>query len=387
MKKYILLITALFCFTINAQTVISNAVYNTLTETEILALTGKTPGDTYTSTDTNLVYTIAANGTAFLDENKDVVYVTTNNSLTENEPAHTITQASGITTIDARASKYQGLEVGGSNGVHRYTFQGQKNTVDLLGSTTPATLNAGTNVNISSGVVSKNITGNTWNASAYSTESFDPNVMDFAVTVEVESTTGTIREMIGLDDNPTQNNSYTSLDFAISQVNNYFYSRVYENGAATVIPNYTTFYFQVGDKIGVKCINGYVTYFVLRGTTVTDIYTSLKKATTPLYFKTALNRGNASSGASAVGNIEFYTSQKIDTYSLSIEGNSISSISDNDKDNLKNNAGIEFLSGSTYSLFDFTRTNSIRFGNGLLPIDLTHVYRGLDNNIQTTITF
>ena len=59
---------------------------------------------------------------------------------------------------------------------------------------------------------------------------FDPLTENFAVSWLVESITGTIREMGGLDDIAQQNNFYSSIAYAVYQVNNYFYSYVYEKG-------------------------------------------------------------------------------------------------------------------------------------------------------------
>mgnify|MGYP000630961562 CR=1 FL=1 len=386
MKKIFTITLLLISLTVLSQVRTQN-VRNGLTDSEIRALTGVNVGDLYTSTDTNKVFKVAADGIAYEYTDKEVVYVANEKVITESEPIHTITQNLGITTIDSRTSKYNGLEVGGSNGKHKYTFTGLKNTVDVLGTATDANLVAGLNTDLVNGVASKNIAGNTWNSSVYSQESFDPNVLDFAVTVEIESITGTIKEMFGLDDNPTQNNSYSSIEYAVYQVNSYFYSYIYEKGQSKKIDGYTTFYFQVGDYVGVKCVNGIVSYFVLRSGVETIITTSKVVATTPLYFKAAFNRGNTSSGASVLGGVKFYTAQRQDTFSINIEGNATDLISETDKETLKDNAGVEMLTGSTYSKLDFNRSTTQRFNNGLYPLDLSHIYIGLEKVKTTQITF
>ena len=72
----------------------------------------------------------------------------------------------------------------------------------------------------------------------------------------------------------------------------------------------------IAERLGIKVINQIVTYFVLRGSTVYDIYTSNSKATTPLQFKGAFNRGNTSSGASRMGGVAIHTETEIDNFKV-----------------------------------------------------------------------
>lgn len=353
-----------------------------LTEAKVLALTNQNTGDTFVSTDTNKVFTIDENGFPFEDTKKDVIFVNDETITSDVVPLSIAT----ANRIDSRASKFQGIATGSTGGIHKYNFVTEANTVDLLGATTPATILLGTNVTLlAPDSYEKSITGNTWNSYIYSQESFDPTTTDFAVSWLVENVgldgddgvTGTIREMGGLDNNPTQNGSYSSIEFAIYQVNNYFYSRVYEGGAAIIIPNYTTFYFQIGDRMGVKCIDGVVSYFVIRGTTETVIYTSLKKATEPLFFKAAFNRGDGSSGHSELGGVVFHVAQKKVIHSVEILGESTADITDEDKEKLKT-VGIENVNGK-YSDILFDRSNGSRFNNSGTPynLDYSHSYFGV----------
>lgn len=388
MKKIIsilLLITTLNSFSQTAKIV---SVRNGFTDLEITAMSGKTIGDTYVSSDTQSIYTVGTDGIPFLDENKEVIYVNSNSSNVAIEPILENSLTGGIYRLDARNSKENGVEVGGTTGKHSYTFTGNKNVVDLGTYNINSTLIAGNNVDLVNGVGSKNITGNTWNSYIYSTESFNPLTEDFAVSWEIESVDGTIREMGGLDDNPTANQPYSSIDYAIYQVNNYFYSRVYEKGRAILIPDYTTFYFNVGDRAGIRCENGYVTYFVDRGGVITDIYTSTKKATVTLYFKAAFNRGNDASGASVLGNVKFATGLKELSYSVTIRGNSSDDLSNEDIEKLKD-IGIDSQSSSKYSDIKYTRNNTARFTNGTIPfpIEVLHTFTGQQTQNIINLTY
>lgn len=279
-----------------------------------------------------------------------------------------------IRRLDARESVYNDQAVGAVDGRHYWVLQRKSNTVDLFGTTQPISIVAGAKVDVNGVEVEKNVTGNSWNASFYSGQAFDPTAEDFAISWLVEDVTGTIREMGGLDNNPSQNNSYSSMEFAIYQVNNYFYSRVYESGAAIVMPNYTTFYLQIGDRLGIKCINQVVKYFVIRDGVETVIYTSAKKATEPLYFKGAFNRGNASSGHSNIGAVEWHVGKTTTNNTAVVSGNSTDTLEprhliEGDK------IGVDFNPTSKYSDLTYTPLSSDKFkdGNGTpYPLDYTH---------------
>lgn len=312
----------------------------------------------------------------------------TGNMQTESEPIHVISSNNGIINIDSRGSMYNGIEVGGTSGFHKYIFQGFKNTVDILASSSPLTLNIGAraaSVLTSPGSFEKDGTGNSWNSYIYSTESFNPSELDFAFSWLVESVTGTIREMGGMDNNPNQNQSYTSLESAIYQVNNYFYSRVYESGAAKVIPNYSTFYLQVGDRLGLGSIDGIVFYFVIRNEIIIEIYKSDVKLTEPMFFKAALNRGDGSSGESLIGDVKVHLSTKKTGFGVSIEGNSSDEITPLHIQTLLDEAGVNVLPGSTYGNLNITRQPFEKYEN--LSIDVTHTFVGNYKSINSELVF
>lgn len=293
--------------------------------------------------------------------------------------------AGAIHTLDATASKAQGVVSGAFQGRHRYEIAGQVNTVDLLGETTPIAIIAGANVTVNGVEVEKSNTGNSWNSSFYSTLAFDPNVEDFAVSWLIEETTGTIREMAGLDDSPSQNNSYSSIEYAVYQVNGYFYSRVYEGGTAILIPGYSTFYFQMGDRVGVKCIDGFVTYFVIRAGVETKIYTSTKRATVPLYFKGAFNRGDGSSGHSNIGSVKWHTAKKTVGKTVHVEGGAADLVSDADTEKLAQ-IGMDVQSGATYGVLTFARNASSKFDDAGTPFDLAVSHAYLASFAETSLT-
>lgn len=289
----------------------------------------------------------------------------------------TLSELNGVYKIDTRDSEYGGSAQGATAGKHEYTFTANRNVLDVSGQTSPITIVAGGKVTVNGVEVEKSATGAVWDASFYSQQAFDPNVQDFAVSWLIESTTGTIREMGGLDNDPTVSDSFQSIEFAAFQVNNYFYSRIYESGAAIVIPNYATFYFQVGDRCGVKCIDGKVTYFVLRGNVEHEIYTSTKTASAPLYFKAALNRGSDQSGHSKVGSVEWHSETIINSKTIKISGGAEDVVSDAHIKELAS-LGMIVQDGSIYSDIRYTRNEASKFtDNGTpFPIDITHAYSG-----------
>lgn len=295
-----------------------------------------------------------------------------------------ITNNSPQYNVDASKSTHKCKEVGGVSGFHRWFLSGNRNTVDVLASGTPITMIANANVTINGNNFEKSITGNSWNSSGYSQESFDPLNQDFAFTWAVESITGTIREMGGLDNNPTQNNSYTSLEHAIYQVSGNFYNRVYETGAQKVT-NMGNIPLSVGDRLGIRVETCKVTYFILRGSIITDVYVSEKELSVPVQFKTSLNRGTSSSGASVLGDIQYHTVTKPESFFLQFDGYATDLISDEDKERIKKEAGLTLQSGSTYSNWQFERDSIDRFSNQ--NIDIKHVYIGDYNTSMETVNF
>lgn len=284
------------------------------------------------------------------------------------------TVEAGIYHLDARKSKYNDIEIGGVDGRHYWLLQRMSNTVDLLGVKQNINIIPGLNVTVNGLDVEKSNTGNSWNASFYSGQSFNPMIENFAVSWLIETVTGTVREMGGLDGDPAQNNSYTSMEYAVYQVNNYFNTSVYESGAAVAIPSSSRFILQVGDRIGLKCVNNNISYFVLRNGVETIIYTSLKKATSLLYFKGAFNRGSTSSGHSSIGSVVWHTSKKVVNTLIELSGNSADTLSAEHVE-LGNKIGINLDANSKYSDLIYTPVVDARYADDagdLYPVGVTH---------------
>lgn len=272
--------------------------------------------------------------------------------------------------IDAQASTWNDSDSGGSLGRHTYLFSGLKHKLDMNAGSDNLTLIAGANATLNSDGGEKSIVGGSWNSYFYSQESFDPST-DFAITWDVTSTAGTIRQMIGLDDAPTANASYSSIDFAIYQVNATFYYVVYEKGRSQVTGKGSVTVADT-DEFGIRCEEGMVTYFIQSGSTITDIYTSLNKATKPLFFKAAMNRGTDLSGHSVVSGCKSYTGTTAETVATRISGLATETINDDDANSLLT-LGILPAANTTYSDFNFTRPVSTRFPAGL-NLNYNHTY-------------
>ena len=297
------------------------------------------------------------------------------------------TYHNGLARLDARASSHNGVETGGAQGRHAWLFSTEYDSVDVLGERSAIDIVANANVTVNDVEVEKSNTGNSWNSSFYSAQSFNPIIEDFAVSWLVEDVTGTIREMGGLDDKPDQNNSYTSIDYAVYQVNNYFYSRVYEKGIQAAIPNYSNFYFQVGDRIGIKCVNRIISYFVIRNGAEIIIYTSKEKASVPLFFKAAFNRGAGSSGHSNIGNVEWHTAKVHSSYTVKIEGYANEVVSNEDIERLRN-VGIDINIGATYCDLQWSKLSIEKFGGpNPFPLDYTHSYIGAVSQVTGQLAY
>ena len=296
-------------------------------------------------------------------------------ALSSNVSVVNASEVGGAYTLDATGSIENGVVKGGLSGFHRYAFTRNLNTVDIGGARTPINIVAGGNVTVNGVDVEKNVANNAWNASFYSAQAFDPLLEDFAVSWLVESVTGTIREMGGLDDNPSANNSYNSIDYAAYQVNNYFNTTVYEKGASTAMPGYVRHYFQVGDRIGVKCIDGVVTYFTTRAGVEKEFYTSAKRATVPLYFKGAFSRTSAE--GHVMGGVEWHSAKIASPSTVHLSGASADIISDADKESLVK-IGLVIASGSTYSkpVFSLIDSDKYKDSGAQYPLSLTHGYAG-----------
>ena len=366
------------------------------TEAEILALTSQMEGLLFVASDTWITYEINNLWTPEVSK-KHIIYITKEGNTWVSKSILETSSNWNIHRINATKSLLNGEEMWWMQGKHFYSISSNITTVDLLGSTTPATIVAGSNAEFVNGYWEKNIAGNAWNSYIYSQESFNPLEEDFAVTIEVEDDPdgdgesglqGTVREMFGFDDNPTQNQSYTSWENFVYQVNNYFYSRVYEKWVATLMDWYSTFYFQVWDKVWVKCIDGYVTYFVLRWGVETEIFASNKRAIAPLFFKASFNRWVWSTGHSRMWNIEWYRSDKQKNTTIQIQGESTEIISDSDKW-LCESIWIEIQAGATYSDIKYIRKSGEKYEDGVNPYntEVTHWYVGSYAQSSETIIY
>jgi len=295
-------------------------------------------------------------------------------------------QAGNTILLDAAQSTYEGEPKGLTQGAHYWAFATSKNLLDIAAASSPITLEAGNNVIVSGVDATKSNSGNSWNSSFRSQQSKDPSTENFAVSWLVESVTGTVREMGGLDDNPDQNSSYSSIEYAIYQVNGNIYSRVYEGGAAIVIPGYQNIALQVGDRLGISVELGIVSYFHMRGDTVTIFYTSTKKANSPLFFKGALNRGAGSSGHSVMGDVTWHEGQMQVPALAQVSGFAGQGLSDQDLAALKG-IGLDVQGGSTYAQISALRSASSAFLDGAdyFPISVDHGYCGQYSQSQAQL--
>lgn len=291
--------------------------------------------------------------------------------------------------VDATLSEWNGDAVGGTLGSHYYSIEVLKSTLDITAGDTPVPTTAGLNVDFDGTYYKKNISGNAWNSWFKSTNPIiDPATENAAVTWEVEGDhdsdgadgdDGTIREMGGLDNNPDQNQSYSSIDFALYQVNgNLIY--IYESGA---YKNSYTVPMDPGDRLGVKVEQGVVSYFHLRGTTETVVHVSDTVATDPLYFKGTLNRGNASSGASVMGDVRKHNTLIPTVVTETITGGAASAISSVDQEKLVN-LGLTILPGSTYGQWTADKLTSSIFPSGTV-YEIIHSYFVMSNQTNGTI--
>lgn len=285
--------------------------------------------------------------------------------------------------INSTTSTWNDNVTGGAIGLHSYIFTGKKEELDITSESLPLTLIAGNNVEVNNDGYQKNVAGGSWNSSFYSQESFNPNDQDFAISWLVESTSGTIREMCGLAANPSINDSYSSIDYAVYQVNATFYYVVYESGRSSVTGSGSVAV-AVGDRIGIKVIDNKVTYYIQKGDEITDIYTSLKDAKAPLFFKAALNRGTDLSGHSVVTNCQYHTNTKTVIKTTDISGLANESITSDDADRLAK-LGIIPEEGTLYSNINFTKPVSTRFPSNT-ELTYNHIYSVNDAQDIQTVT-
>lgn len=316
---------------------------------------------------------------------------TTNNPTNESEdefmplavPKSVFSETNGNYSLNSTSSTWNDNVTGGAVGRHDYIFTAEKQELDISSESLPLTLIAKDNVQASGDGFAKTSTGAVWNSSFHSEESFDPNEQDFAISWLVEATGGTIREMCGLCSNPDSSNSYSILDYAVYQVNNTFYTVVYQKGKSQSTGKGSV-RVNVGDRIGIKVIDNTVTYFIQSGDEFTDIYTSLIKATKPLHFKAALNRGPELSGASVVTGCQYHANTVTALKTVSISGLATESISEDDAYRLSK-IGITPAEETLYSNINFTRQASTRFPANS-SITYNHTYSVNDAQDIQTIT-
>lgn len=354
--------------------------YTWYTETEIQVLTNATPWDLYEASDSSVVYKIQSDGTAALRGSEVLVIARNNGGVSESVLA--MSAASWINTIDATQSTLHWAAAGASQGLHLYSITSMTNDVDLSAPTVDATLIAWDNVTIVGEDVEKSIATNWFNASFYSWESYNPNEQNFAVSYAVESVTGTIREFWGIDDNPSANESYTSMEYAVYQINNYI--RIYESNVGQTIPE-GNFIVAVWDRIGFKVQRGIVTVFVLRGWAVVLEHVCAKKATSPMFFKWALNRWDGQSGDSLMGDVNRHTGTQASTLTAQVFWNAAAALSPDDVERLEN-IGMDVQAWSTYSLINYIRKDTPMYDDWGAPYDLDIIHSYSWNSWQSSDT-
>lgn len=308
----------------------------------------------------------------------------TTSVLTYSKPSATSMQ------FDGRASTYNNTEVGALQGTHTYLFNTLRNYLDPNAVGVPVPLTAGANVTFDGvDTFTKSIAGNSWNSWFQSTDAIvNPVAEDIKITWLIEDdfdndgddgTTGTIREMAGLDDNPSANASYSSIDYAIYQVNAttvYIYERGSNKGSFARPMN-------VNDRLGIKVESGVVTYIhVSAAGYETEIFTSEKRATNVLFFKGAINRGVGQSGHGSIGGVLKHSDTIQIPVTAKIVGTAQAVIHPTDIERLTE-VGLEVVPSSVYSLVSANQVVSDRFPAGT-TYDVTH---GFSMTLsQTTIT-
>lgn len=354
----------------------ANVFYN-LTDAQAQAVTGGNAGDLYYASDTAFKYKIGDTGLPSLEEDLELVYVLPNGDSPEQSTSETVKSVAGQwTTLDHSTSKSNGVESGSVVGLHFTQFNRVKNMLDKHTAGVSATTVVGTNVTETteggSKFYTKNVSGNVWNAYMRSTDGFDADIEDGMVSFAIEADAGTIREMAGLAKNPTANASYSSIDYAIYQVNDDFYSYVYESGAGTKT-GVANFDVNTGDRFYIACERGVVTYGVIRDGTneLFPIYQSAKPASGQYYFKAALNRGTGSSGHSKVGDVKWHKATTPEPYSVNITGSASAPISETHKDNLAT-VGIVVSDTATYDMLSIVQDGDYRCTGE--PVTYAHSY-------------
>lgn len=303
-------------------------------------------------------------------------------AISEVNPELTISKSGAIYRLDARSSMGN---LGAVTGLHTYILSGEKQTVDMS-IQTPAVLQAGItagNVIVTGDDVSKNIVGNSWNSAASSVNGYDTSVQDFACTWLIETITGTVREMAGITTTPNTNDSYTATAFAFYQVNNYV--MLYESGTQLKVDGNANFgYIAEGDRIGIRIVDGSVEYIQMVGgnpANIVVLHTSSNTANGVYYFDCSLNRGNTSSGASVIEDVAWHVNTKQTNFTIKINGEATTDITEEHKTNLKNIAGILIEPGTKYSDVYYTRAGS----KYAFDMDIIYYYSPATNALLNTI--
>ena len=289
----------------------------------------------------------------------------------------------GVTELNASQSVLQGTTAGGVNGLHTWRLSRSFETVSPAGTSTPLTLVAvdPATVNVSGDDAEKSVSGNTWNAAAYSQEAFDPSEIDFMLLAQVEATTGTIREMVGGTSDPAANSSFNSQDYALYQINNGAGDQIYENGRFTPSGNPRT-PLNIGDLIGIRAKRGVVDYVIVRGGAVVSLFTSQNAAELPLHFRAALNRGDGSSGESRIENAQVFIGGATETETVQFSGRAGALVSDADAASLAR-IGLTLQAGSTYDHLRYIKQDTGRYTGQV--VDVFHGYGAISDQSSLVI--
>lgn len=287
----------------------------------------------------------------------------------------TVTQPTSTSLLlDGQASEFDGVPKGGTLGRHTLGITTTRAFLTDYTSSTGVPLTAGANVTFDSAadMFTKSNSGNSWNAWFQSTDHVILAGQDGIVSWPIEpdfdndgdtGAQGTVREMGGLDDNPSANASYSSGEFMLYQVNATTVY-VYENGS-----NKGSFPqpMNVGDRLGIKIVDGEVFYIHIRGTTETVITKSTKTTNQDLYFKGALNRGVGSSGHASMGDVQLHSELENRLVTAYIHGAANEFITSDDVVRLLN-VGLNVNTGSTYSLVSVEKIVSTKYPLGTYRI-------------------
>lgn len=264
--------------------------------------------------------------------------------------------------VDSTLSEYDGNAMGAQIGGNTYAWITNKNFLAVDAGSSPVALVAGKDV-VFDGVdtFKKESDGAGWTAWFQSIDPvIDPSIENAAILWPIEDDhdndgsdgdDGAIREMGALDNNPSENDSFTKTERALYQVNATT-AYVYEDGA-----NKGAFpvKMSVGDFLGMVIRYGVVSYAHYDANGLETIfYTSPKPANEPYFFKGILNRGANLSGASVMGGVRVHKTMITSQVAIKISGSSDELIRDEDTLKLES-IGLKVRNGSKYSLLMLDR--------------------------------